>query len=34
MSPDNEAGRPTNESQGIGTSDNTEIGQDNNTENR
>lgn len=34
MSPDNEAGRPTNESQGMGTSDNTEIGQDNNTENR
>lgn len=36
MSPDseNESGRPTNESKGIGTSDNTEIGQDNNTENR
>lgn len=34
MSPDSEGGRPTNESLGLGTSDNTEIGQDNNTENR
>lgn len=34
MSPDKESGRPTNESKGLGDSDNTERGKDNNTENR
>ena len=34
LSPDSEGGRPTNESQGLGTSDSTEKGMDNNGENR
>ena len=34
MSPDKESGRPTNKSKGLGDSDNTERGKDNNTENR
>lgn len=35
MSPDSsEGGRPTNESKGLSTSDNTQLGEDNNTENR